>query len=159
MESPVDIDAFGATDRDAASPRPQQGPRAALYDQLVRELAPAGAVEHVLVADIAGRAASLEWWSAAASAARRTAENALSIFTTPALGAGPASQVDLAAAAACDAVERAERMSLAQSRTFLRTVETLALLQAHRTTGPQIVTAALRRRSFFQRGNVRRVSG
>lgn len=107
-------------------------PRTRLYLELLREYAPVGATENILVAEMARRAVNIEWWSAAARAVCETATRTLADLVVPDAASDGNSGTALAAAASCNAVARAERTSLSQGKAFLRALQRLLDLQARR---------------------------
>ena len=114
-----------------------------LRAQLVRDFAPVGAVENILVGELARRAGNLQWWSDAACAVREAAARMLAGLALPGIAATAEDSVTtLAAAAACDAVDRAERTSSAQSRAFMRGLKLLVDLQSRRLGGESMAQAA-----------------
>ena len=113
-----------------------------LCANLRKEFKPVGAAENILVAELARRAANMEWWSDAASAVRRTAANSLEYLVVPASGSPEQPHTILAAAASCDAVERAERTSSTQSRAFHRALQTLLHLQQRRMAAGDAVVVS-----------------
>ncbi len=113
-----------------------------LYETLREEFAPVGAAENILVAELARRAANMEWWSAAAGAVRQAAAESLGNLVVPSTGSPEHPDTILAAAASCDAVERAERTSSAQSRAFYRALQTLLHVQQRRTAVGDAAVAA-----------------
>ncbi len=118
-----------------------------LYETLREEFAPVGAAENILVAEMARRAASMDWWSAATGAVRRTAANRLADLLVPEIESTQSADTILAASASCDAVDRAERNSFAQSRAFYRALQLLLHLQQCRRAPGK--TAVAERASRF----------
>jgi hypothetical protein len=120
--------------------RSGQVQRAQLHEELLRDFAPVGAAEHILVAELARRAANMEWWSAAAGAVRHTAAGALAMLAILDVEALQSADSILAASASCAAVDRAERTSSVQSRAFFRALQMLLHLQARRQANPSTLT-------------------
>jgi hypothetical protein len=120
------------------SPRAQEATpdacdRQQLLADLIRDFAPVGAAENLLVAELARRAINLQWWSDAACAVRDTAARTLAGLALPGICAtAEHTSTTLAAAASCAAVDRAERASSSQSRAFTRSLKVLLELQARR---------------------------
>ncbi len=104
-----------------------------LCAKLRDEFKPVGALENILVAEMARRAANMQWWSAAADAVRQTAAKSLGNLVLSTSGSPEHADTTLAAAAACDAVDLAERTSSKQSRAFYQALQTLLQLQQRRT--------------------------
>ena len=111
--------------------RANQGERSQLHRELIRELDPRGAVENILVAGLAHRAANMEWLFRATCAVRDTAPNLLADLA----GLSRDACTALATAASFDALVRAERTSTGQSRAFARDLKLLQDLQARRLRG------------------------
>jgi hypothetical protein len=109
---------------------------------LRKEFKPVGAAEHILVAELARRAANMELWSAAADAVRQTAAESLANLLGPDNEATQSADTVLAASASCDAVDRAERTSSAQSRAFYRALQMLLHLQQRRADVGETAVAA-----------------
>jgi len=104
-----------------------------LLAELIRDFAPVGAAENILVAELARRAHNLQWWSDAACAVREAAVRTLGDLALPGIAATAEDPViTLAAGAACSAVDRAERTSSAQSPALTRGLKLLVDLQARR---------------------------
>ena len=110
--------------------------------KLREEYKPVGALENILIGELARRAANMEWWSAAAGAVRQAAAKSLGNLVVPSTGSPEHPDTILAAAASCDAVDRAERTSSAQSRAFYRRLQTLLHLQQRRTAVGDATVAA-----------------
>jgi transposase-like protein len=101
--------------------------------QFITELAPVGAVESVLVADLARQATAMERWHDAALAMARHGARALPMLTTS-VETGEQSILDsiLVSAMSTDAADRSERHSLARTRAFHRTLKRLEEVQDRR---------------------------
>ena len=105
--------------------------RAELHLELVRQFSPVGAIEQLLVAELARRANQMEQWSTAATSLRDVAA-ALGQSVLREVGFGLTGDALLAAASSSDAVEKADRASASHSRAFFRALRALLELQDRR---------------------------
>ena len=124
-----------------------------LCEGLRRELKPIGALENLLVAEMARRTAKMEWWSAAADAVCQTAATSLENLAAPDQDSTDRSVMLLAAAASCDAVDRAERTSSMQSRAFYRALQMLLVVQQRRAELGDSTLAAPAKNPFLTEGD------
>ena len=105
--------------------------RAELHRELVQQFSPVGAIEQLLVAELARRANQMEQWSTAATSLRDVAA-ALGQSVLREAGFGLTADALLAATASSDAVEKADRASASHSRAFFRALRALLELQDRR---------------------------
>ena len=105
--------------------------RAELHRELVQQFSPVGAIEQLLVAELARCATKLEQWSTTASSLRDVAA-ALGQSVLREAGFGLTADALLAATASSDAVEKADRASASHSRAFFRALCALLELQDRR---------------------------
>ena len=101
--------------------------------QFIAEFAPVGAVEWVLVTDLARQAAAMERWNDAALATARHGARAMPLLTTS-TETEEQSILDsiLVGAMSTDAADRSERHSLARARAFHRSLKRLEEVQDRR---------------------------
>jgi len=102
-----------------------------LHRELVRQFSPVGAVERLLVAELARCATKLEQFSTAADNLREVA-TALGQAVLREDGFGLTGNALLAAAVSSDAVEKADRASASHSRAFFRALRELLEMQDRR---------------------------
>jgi hypothetical protein len=107
--------------------------RAELHLELVQQFAPVGAIEQLLVVELARRATELEQRSTTACSLREVA-TALGQAVLRQDGFGLTGNALLAAAVSSDAVEKADRASASHSRAFFRALRALLELQDRRAT-------------------------
>ena len=142
-DSGADESAFGATR--SASPQATgspadnrvhgllgEAPVERLLGELQQELRPVGALEHIMVRDLARKAAGMDLFDSAARAATRQSAAAISelLATTGAMEWSP--DAVLAGAVAAEGPDRLTRHGLVQTRGFYRALKTLHELRTIR---------------------------